>query len=99
MAELAVTLEACLQRFDKLMLFKEINIHLNENGDGADAKGNDDPPGRNRVNTLVLDVQERKCRLNAGTEIQARGDIGLALSGQLFNVCGRGERLESGRPG
>ena len=79
----------------RLNLFKDVQVAVEAPRDDAEAAD-----GNVR---LTLNVKERRMRMRAGTQLKPAGmfqstagsnSIGMNVSGQFFNIGGRGEQLD-----
>lgn len=87
--DLTVELHRAMERVDRMELFREIKVRLDHSDENNLATADDQ---EHRVK-IVMDVQERNVKLQAGTEV-GNGDIGWTCRSSAYNVFGRGERAD-----
>lgn len=87
--DLTVELHRAMERVNRMELFREVNVRL-DHSDGDNSTAADSQERRVKI---VMDVQERNAKLQAGTEV-GNGDIGWTCRSSAYNIFGRGERAD-----
>ncbi|PJF19928.1 hypothetical protein PSACC_00256, partial [Paramicrosporidium saccamoebae] len=79
--ELTVALGETSSNLERLELFKEMRFVIDQDSHKKDGV------------VVRVEVQERKYKIQAGTDIQKNG-VGFGTGGTFYNVFGRGEKLD-----
>lgn len=81
--ELTTSLNKLSKRLADLEMFRNVRFVVDQAPDTTDK---DDKV------IVKIQVEERKCSIRAGTEVQYQ-DVGLGAGGVFYNIFGRGEKL------
>jgi outer membrane protein insertion porin family len=79
--ELTAALGETSSNLERLELFKEMRFVIDQDSDKKEGV------------VVRVEVQERKYKIHAGTDIQKNG-VGFGSGGTFYNVFGRGEKLD-----